>query len=121
MSCWKCTVNLADQNEVWLAKCWNWLENGQRSTVISSTVCVCVTAGGDDYESEVFNVAIPAGDTSIKFNISIIDDNLFERDESFFVTVDSSTLPSRILVQPDCMAVVTIVDDDGELSYVLLQ
>ena len=69
----------------------------------------------------MFNVAIPAGDTSIKFNISIIDDNLFERDESFFVTVDSSTLPSRILVQPDCMAVVTIVDDDGELSYVLLQ
>ena len=28
---------LANQNEFWLAKCWNWLENGQWSPVISST------------------------------------------------------------------------------------
>jgi len=34
---WKCTVKLADQNRCWLAKCWNWLENGQWPTAISST------------------------------------------------------------------------------------
>ena len=32
--------NLADQNEFWLAKCWNWLENGRWPTVISSTACI---------------------------------------------------------------------------------
>ena len=36
------------------------------------------------------------------------------------MTVDSSSLPSRVLVQPECMTVVTIVDDDGELFYVCI-
>jgi len=49
---WKCTVKLADQNGFWLSKCWNWSENGQWPTVISSTdvyvcvhvyICVCST------------------------------------------------------------------------------
>ena len=35
---WKCTVNLADQNGFWLAKCWNWSENGQWPAVTFSTV-----------------------------------------------------------------------------------
>ena len=34
---------LADQNRFWSAKCGNWLENGQWTTVISSTdVCMCI-------------------------------------------------------------------------------
>ena len=50
--------------------------------------------------------------SSFTFNITIIDDNTFESNESFILTIDSSTLPSRVLVQPDCMTVVTIVNDD---------
>ena len=34
--------NMADQNKFWLAKCSNWLENGQWPTVISSTDVACV-------------------------------------------------------------------------------
>lgn len=26
---WKCTVNFANQNELWSIKCWTWSENGQ--------------------------------------------------------------------------------------------
>ena len=71
---------------------------------------------GDDYEFETFNITIPAGDTSASFNISIIDDDIFEINESFSVTIESSSLPHRLLVQSeDCMVIVTIFDDDGEL------
>ena len=38
LSHWKCTGNLADQNGFWSTKWWNWSENGQWPTVISSTV-----------------------------------------------------------------------------------
>jgi len=38
LSHWKCIVKLANQNGFWSAKCWNWLENGQWPTVISSAV-----------------------------------------------------------------------------------
>ena len=41
LSHWKCTGNLAKQNGLWLAKCWNWLENGQWLAGISSTIYVC--------------------------------------------------------------------------------
>lgn len=36
LSHWKYTGNMADQNKFWLAKWWNWLENGKWPTVISS-------------------------------------------------------------------------------------
>ena len=70
--------------------------------------------GGDDYELGSFGVTIPAGETSVSFNISIIDDNIFEGNESFSLTIDSSSLPSRVLLQESCVVVITIVNDDGE-------
>ena len=73
---------------------------------------------GDDYEFETSDVTIPAGNISVSFNISIIDDNIFEANESFNMTIDSSSLPHRFLVQSvDCMVIMTIFDDDGELLY----
>ena len=78
-------------------------------------VCMYITTVGDDYETGPFNVTIPAGEISVSFNVSLINDNVFEANESFILTIDSSSLPSGVLVQPDCMTVVTIVDDDGEL------
>ena len=72
-----------------------------------------IITGGDDYEPGPFSVTIPAGEISVPFNISIIDDNIFEGNESFTLTIDSSSLPSRFLLQPDCLLTVTITDDDG--------
>ena len=75
-----------------------------------------IITGGDDYKNGPFNVTIPAGNISVPFNISIIiDDNVFETNESFTLTIDSSSLPSRVSVQLDCVLMITIVDDDGEL------
>ena len=76
------------------------------------TLCHYIT-GGDDYIVESPDVTISAGEIIVPYNISIHADNVFEGNESFVVTVDSSSLPSRAVLQPDCMTVVTIVDDDG--------
>ena len=71
--------------------------------------------GNEDYKHGPFNVTIPTGETSVLFNISIIDDNVFEGNESFSITIDSFSLPSRVLLQPDCMLMVMVVDNDGML------
>lgn len=71
----------------------------------------------DDYNTGPISVTIPAGVMSVSCNISVIDDNIFEANESLILTIDQYSLPSRVVVQPDCMAIVTIVDDDGELLH----
>ena len=69
--------------------------------------------GGDDYVSRPFSATILAGETSVVFNLSINDDNIYEEDEIFTLTIDSSSLPIGVSVQRDCLLMVTIVDDDG--------
>ena len=82
----------------------------------------CIITGGDDYEPGPFSVTVPAGEKSVPFNISIIiDDNIFEGNETFSLTINSSSLPSRVSVQPNCMAMITIVDDDGEFTIVYFE
>lgn len=48
--------------------------------------------GDNDYESGPFNIIIPGGEISVSFNISVINDNIFETNESFNITIDTSTL-----------------------------
>ena len=88
-----------------------------RSCIILIDNTYAMHIGDDDYESETFNITIPAGEINVPFNISIIDDNTLEANESFSLTIDSSSLPSRVLLQPDCMLTVTIVDDDDSEFY----
>ena len=77
---------------------------------------IYIITGGSDYESGPFNVIIPAGETSVPLNISIIDDNIFEANESFNISIDSSSLSCGVYIPPDRMytLMVTIIDDDGE-------
>ena len=77
-------------------------------------IIFCIT-GGEDYELGPLNVTILAGHISVSFNISIIDDIIFEQNEFFTLTIDSSSLPNGVSVQPDCMLMITIMDDDGKL------
>ena len=65
-------------------------------------------------------VEISGGASSGSSSLAIIDDNIFEANESFILTIDSFSLGSRVLVQPDCMTVVTIVDNDRELLYYIV-
>ena len=52
---------------------------------------------------------------TLSFNVSIIDDNVFEGTETFTLTIESFLLSSKVSLQTDCILMVTIVDDDGEL------
>ena len=56
---------------------------------------------------------IPAGQTMIPFNISIVSDAILEDSEDFDIVIIGATLPDRVSrgSQPQ-RATVTIVDDD---------
>ena len=53
--------------------------------------------------------------TSVTFDIPIINDMIHEGDESFTLSIVSSSLPSRVSSRSPSMTTVTIVDTTGEL------
>ena len=71
--------------------------------------------GGDDYDSGPYNINFTAGMTSSSLAITINDDNIFEDNENFTVTIDSD--PSTIAVGDPHQATVTIVDNEGTNHY----
>ena len=69
-----------------------------------------------DYDSGPYTVTFPAGMTSASFDIPIINDTIFEGNETFMLTIDPASLLTNVDVtvgSPD-QATVTIVDDDGK-------
>ena len=52
--------------------------------------------------------------TSVPFNVSINDDNIFEENENFTLTINS-LLPTGVMVGNSGQATVTIVDNDCKL------
>jgi len=76
-----------------------------------------ITGRSIDYDSGPYTVTFLAGQTSVLFNISIIDDSILEGNEIFDLTIDASLLPSRVIVVSPHKATVTIVDNDGKLCH----
>ncbi|XP_060118056.1 sodium/calcium exchanger 3 isoform X1 [Heteronotia binoei] len=80
---------------------------------------------GADYEFTEGTVILKSGETQKEFSIGIIDDDIFEEDEHFFVRLSNLRVvetdeppdlnnlpyPKAILASP-CVATVTILDDD---------
>ncbi|KAJ7420290.1 Sodium/calcium exchanger 3 [Willisornis vidua] len=80
---------------------------------------------GADYEFTEGTVVLKSGETQKEFSVGIIDDDIFEEDEHFFVRLSNlrvveseeppelsnSPYPKAILASP-CVATVTILDDD---------
>ncbi|ERE74219.1 sodium/calcium exchanger 3-like isoform 1 [Cricetulus griseus] len=85
---------------------------------------------GADYEFTEGTVVLKPGETQKEFSVGIIDDDIFEEDEHFFVRLSnvrveeeqleegmppamlgSFPLPRAVLASP-CVATVTILDDD---------
>ncbi|XP_006130366.1 sodium/calcium exchanger 3 isoform X2 [Pelodiscus sinensis] len=80
---------------------------------------------GADYEFTEGTVVLKSGETQKEFSVGIIDDDIFEEDEHFFVRLsnlrvveveepaelNNSPYPKALLASP-CVATVTILDDD---------
>ncbi len=67
-----------------------------------------------DYTSALGRASIPVGDTTAEISISIIDDQLVEDDESFFVEISSPT--RGILISRERATVTIRIDDLPKLS-----
>ena len=70
--------------------------------------------GGDDYNFGPYTVTFPAGMTSVPFNVPIIDEMICEGNETFTLTIDSSSLPKNVGVADPGNTTVTIVDNEGK-------
>ena len=53
--------------------------------------------------------------TTASLDIIIIDDSLTEENEQFYLTIDPITLSNDVMFDNLGAALITIVDDDGEL------
>ena len=73
-----------------------------------------ITGGGVDYDSGPYAVTFPAGEKSVSLRISINDDNIFEHNENFVLTINESSLPTGVYNDSLNETIVTIVDNDGK-------
>ena len=71
-----------------------------------------VTGGGVDYDSGPYTVIFTAGVTSTSIDVSINDDNIFEANETFSLTIDLSLLPSTVTPSSSATLNATILDND---------
>jgi len=74
-----------------------------------------ILGGGVDYGSGPYTVTFPAGTTRVPFDVPINNDNLFERNEIFDLTIIRTTLPTGVSRGSPNNARVTIVDNDRKL------
>ena len=63
-----------------------------------------------DFNSGPYNITFIPGETSALFTVPLTDDNVFEGNETFTLTI----LPSESIVRSNFESKVVIVDNDGE-------
>ena len=59
-------------------------------------------------------MTIPAGQISVPFDVPINDDNVFEENEEFFLTIDQSSSLNGVIIGSTNVAAMKISDNDGE-------
>ena len=61
-------------------------------------------------------MTILAGQISVPFDVLINDDNVFEENEEFLLTINQSSSLNGVIIGSPNVTVVTIQDNDGERS-----
>ena len=79
-----------------------------------------VTGGGVDYDSGSYIVRFPAGVTSVPFGVPINNDNILESNEQFQLHIVPNSLPDRVIVSNPSQAIVSITDNDGKSSILVM-
>ena len=72
------------------------------------------STGGVDYNSGPYDVTFPAGETNATFDVTLVNDNLLERNENFTLTINVNSLPRRVATNTIAQTTVTIIDDDSK-------
>ena len=57
---------------------------------------------------------IPPGQISVPFDVAINDDNVFEENEEFVLTIDQSSSLNGVIIGSPNVTVVNISDNDGK-------
>ena len=73
---------------------------------------VYIIGDGQDYNSGQYNITFVVGVSSVSFDISIIDDEILEHNESFNLGLCS--LPDNVIVGNVSQATVTIMNDESK-------
>ena len=73
--------------------------------------------------SQILNLCIPAGSTSVSFTISVIDDDIYEADEMLMATIVILTniANQSIFLGTPGVHTITILDNDGMYVHVYMQ
>ena len=85
---------------------------GKYLYILIAYAIILLQGRGIDYNSGPYNVAIPAGNLSSSFNVSINDDNVLELNEEFYLAIDQSSLPNGINIDIPNSTIVKISDND---------
>ena len=80
----------------------------------------CYPIGGVDYGSGPYTVTFPAGVTRVPFEVSLIDDTIYEGNENFTLTINPSSLPTGVTVGSRDQATVTIVDNNDSKYNIVI-
>ena len=90
---------------------------------INITIHVSSTGGSavddTDYKFEICDVTFQSGTTNAILEITIIDDTIWEPNEDFTLTINTSSLPSNMKVTEPGSTTVTIMSDDGKSGLIL--
>ena len=70
--------------------------------------------GGVDYNSGPYTVQFNVGVTRVSLSISINDDDTYEKNETFTLTINVSSLPKSISVGANDSTTVTVAANDGK-------
>ncbi|XP_065910088.1 uncharacterized protein [Dysidea avara] len=85
------------------------------SNIVLNVEASSITATGNDYQSDIYNVTLEAGRNSTLINITIKDDTILEPRETFKLTI-LSVSPQGVISGTPNEAIVTIIDNDGPLT-----
>ena len=88
----------------------------------ASPIKINVTSDREDYTGGDYPVIFPAGSTKENFSIPIVDDDIVELDETFFLTlvIPQPAQDIGVMRADPYTAIITIMNDDGECSVTAL-
>ena len=81
-------------------------------------ICIAMEYVGEgvDYNSGPYAVQLKAGMTNVPFSVILKDDSSKEDNETFTLSINSSSLPNGINIGDHVQTTVTILNDDGTFS-----